>query len=301
MDIIIYGHNGWIGTQVKNLLNKDNSKITFYCSQYRVDDTVNIEKELLEVNPSHMLCLVGRTHGMIDDKEYTTIDYLEQPGKLYENVRDNLYSPVFLSLLAKKHNKHFTYLGTGCVFNYDENHPYGLEENGFTEQDKPNFFGSSYSTVKGFTDMLMHQLESNTLNLRIRMPITCDLSARNFITKILNYKKICSIPNSMSVLPDLLPTMLNMMENKELGTYNFTNPGLISHNEILTMYRDIVDHTFKWENFTIEEQNMILDSKRSNNFLDTTKLESKYKVPNIKESVKKILYELNDKLNNNSI
>jgi 3,5-epimerase/4-reductase len=131
------------------------------------------------------------------------------------------------------------------------------------------------------------------------MPITCDLSGRNFITKILNYKKICSIPNSMSVLPDLLPTMLDMMKNKELGTYNFTNPGLISHNEILTMYRDIVNNTFKWENFTIEEQNLILDSKRSNNFLDTTKLESKYNVPNIKESVKKILYELNDKLNNN--
>lgn len=296
MDILIYGHNGWIGQQVIQLLNKENSKnnsnITFYCSQYRVDDEHNIEKELLEINPTHMLCLVGRTHGIIDDKEYTTIDYLEQPGKLYENVRDNLYSPVFLALLAKKHNKHLTYLGTGCVFNYDDTHPFGLEENGFTEQNKPNFFGSSYSIVKGFTDLLMHQMESNTLNLRIRMPITSDLSARNFISKILHYKKICSIPNSMSVLPDLLPTMLDMMKNNELGTFNFTNPGLISHNEILTMYRDIVNSSFTWENFTIEEQNMILDSKRSNNFLDTTKLESKYKVPNIKESVKKILSEL---------
>jgi len=128
------------------------------------------------------------------------------------------------------------------------------------------------------------------------MPITCDLSARNFITKIVNYEKICSIPNSMSVLPNLLPVMLDMMRNNELGTFNFTNPGLISHNEILTMYRDIVDNDFTWKNFTIEEQNMILDSKRSNNFLDTKKLESKYNVPNIKESVKKILSEINDNL-----
>ena len=58
-----------------------------------------------------MLCLVGRTHGKIDNKEYTTIDYLEQPGKIYENVRDNLYSPVFLALLAMKHKKHLTYMG----------------------------------------------------------------------------------------------------------------------------------------------------------------------------------------------
>ena len=38
-------------------------------------------------------------------------------------------------------------------------------------------------------------------------------------------------------------------------------------NEILTMYKEIVDPNFTWENFDIEEQNKILDSKRSNNYL----------------------------------
>jgi 3,5-epimerase/4-reductase len=296
MDIIIYGHNGWIGQQVINELNKEHNKTTFYCSQYRVDDEANIEKELLELNPSHMLCLVGRTHGTIGDKEYTTIDYLEQPGKIYENVRDNLYSPVFLALIAMKHNKHLTYMGTGCIFAYDDNHPFGQETNGFIESDKPNFFGSSYSVVKGFTDKLMHTLESNVLNLRIRMPITADMSKRNFITKITTYDKICSIPNSMTVLPELIPVMLQMMEDNKKGTYNFTNPGLISHNEILEMYSDIVDQSFTWKNFSLEEQNEILASKRSNNFLDTSKLESEYKVTNIKDSVKKIMYEIKNSL-----
>jgi nucleoside-diphosphate-sugar epimerase len=296
MDIIIYGHNGWIGQQVINELNKENNKITFYCSQYRVDDESNIEKELLELNPSHMLCLVGRTHGTIGNIEYTTIDYLEQPGKIYENVRDNLFSPVFLALLAMKHNKHLTYMGTGCIFAYDDIHPFGQETNGFSESDKPNFFGSSYSVVKGFTDKLMHQLESNVLNLRIRMPITNDMSKRNFITKITTYEKICSIPNSMTVLPELIPVMLRMMEDNKRGTYNFTNPGLISHNEMLEMYRDIVDPSFTWNNFSLEEQNAILASKRSNNFLDTRKLESEYTVTNIKDSVKKILYEIKNRL-----
>jgi 3,5-epimerase/4-reductase len=287
MNIIVYGHGGWIGQQVIKLLQVTN--ITYYCSQYRVDDIENIEKELLEVKPTNMLCLVGRTHGTIGTVQYTTIDYLEQPGKLYENVRDNMFSPVFLSLLAMKHSIHLTYLGTGCIFNYDDMHPFGEETNGFTEEDKPNFFGSSYSIVKGWTDRMMHCMDSNVLNLRIRMPITDDLSGRNFITKILNYEKICSIPNSMSVLPDLLPVMLEMMREKEHGTFNFTNPGLISHNEILTMYREIVDNSFTWTNFSIEEQDKILASKRSNNYLSTEKLESKYNVKNIKESVKDIL------------
>jgi hypothetical protein len=35
-------------------------------------------------------------------------------------------------------------MGTGCIFEYDDTHPYGDPETGFTEEDTPNFFGSSY-------------------------------------------------------------------------------------------------------------------------------------------------------------
>ena len=199
--------------------------------------------------------------------------------------------PVLLSKICKKYRIHYTYLGTGCIFKYDEEHPYEKEENGFKEQDLPNFFGSNYSIVKGATDQLMFYLNNETtLNLRIRMPITNIDNPRNFITKITTYEKICSIKNSMTVLPELLPVVLDMMEHQYIGTMNLTNPGLISHNEILEMYREHVDPYFTWNNFTKEEQSLILDSDRSNNYLDTTRLESLYpNVNNIKDSVRKIL------------
>ena len=137
--------------------------------------------------------------------------------------------------------------------------------------------------------------EDNVLNLRIRMPITGSMNTRNFITKITTYEKICSIPNSMTVLPELLPLALDMMNNNMTGTINLTNPGLISHNEILTMFTEIVDPEFTWKNFTAEEQRKILASDRSNNFLDTTKLETMYpQVKNIKESVREMLYSYKD-------
>merc|ERR1712118_232498 len=104
------------------------------------------------------------------------------------------------------------------------------------------------------------------------MPITESQNPRNFITKIINYEKICSIPNSMTVLPELLPVALDMLLKNITGTYNLTNPGLISHNEMLTMFQEIVDPSFTWKNFTVEEQNKILSSERSNNFLNTNKL-----------------------------
>jgi len=105
------------------------------------------------------------------------------------------------------------------------------------------------------------------------MPIIEEDCPRNFITKITNYKKICSVPNSMSVLTELLPIALRMLKVGMTGTINLTNPGVISHNEILDMYKEYVDPTFTWENFSIEEQREILACERSNNLLDTSLLE----------------------------
>lgn len=280
MKILIYGHNGWIGTMFTNILN--NMNILYVKGQSRADSIEMVNNEVKTVCPTHIVSFIGRTHG----KDCSTIDYLEQKDKLYENIRDNLYGPYVLAYVASQYNIHYTYLGTGCIFKYDETHPYGIEENGFDDDSDPNFFGSSYSVVKGFTDMMMHTMP-HVLNLRIRMPITNVDNPRNFITKITTYKKICSVPNSMTVLSELLPYAVDMMKNNTTGTINFTNPGLISHNNILEMYRELVDTTFTWENFTSEEQNMILKADRSNNFLDTTKLTTLYPhIMNIKDSVR---------------
>jgi len=42
----------------------------------------------------------------------------------------------------------------------------------------------------------------------------------------------------------------------------------------IEMYKNIIDPHFIWKNFTIEEQDKILSSKRSNNLLNTNKLTS---------------------------
>jgi len=289
MKVLIYGSNGWIGKQFINILEQNN--IEYICGNSRCDDEINLKNEIDIINPSHIISFIGRTHGSIDNVKYTTIDYLEQSGKLTENINDNLYSPILLANICTQKNIHYTYFGTGCIFKYDDFHPFEQEKYGFTEEDKPNFFGSSYSIVKGYTDRLMHIFDKNVLNLRIRMPITGEENPRNFITKIINYKKICSIKNSMTVLPELLPIVLDMMKNKTVGTINLTNPGLISHNEILDMYKEIVDPDFVYENFSADDQRKILACDRSNNYLDTTRLENLYpNIKNIKESVRECLF-----------
>ena len=119
--------------------------------------------------------------------------------------------------------------------------------------------------------------------------------------------QVVDIPNSMTVLPELLPYSIEMVSSihQQLlylslglhrvttatwillsvycvcllqaqrgltGIMNYTNPGTVSHNEILEMYKEYIDPEFKWSNFTIEEQSKVIVAARSNNLLDTKRV-----------------------------
>ena len=281
MKILFFGSKGWIGQQFGFFLNKNG--ITYISTDVRADDEKAVEDEIKLYSPTHIISFIGRTHG----GEYNTIDYLELSGKLKDNIRDNLYSPLVLSILCERYNIHYTYLGTGCIFSSDDPTTTSIDDDAL-----PNFFGSSYSTVKGFTDRLQHLYSKNTLNLRIRMPIVNYEHNRNFLSKIFKYEKICSMPNSMTVLEDMFPVIMDMMSKNTTGTFNLVNKGLITHNEILEMYKEHIDPLFVWKNFSVEEQNTVLLSKRSNTQLSNDKLYSLYPdIPDIKTSVEKCVIQ----------
>ena len=289
--ILFFGGGGWIGKQLVELLQGQYSVIL---STVRPQHIEALRTELDDVKPTHVVSTIGRTHGKINNKEIPTIDYLEYDGKLKENVIDNLYAPITLAHECQRRNIHYTYLGTGCIFEYDDIHSNGI---GFLEDDEPNFFGSSYSIIKGVTDQLMHQFSDSVLNVRIRMPITSDPNPRDFITKIVNYAKICSMANSMTVLDELLPLLVEMILDYRTGTIHLTNPGTISHDEILTLYKEIIDPTKTWQTMTYEEQSLLLKSKRSNNELDTTLLQQWF--PNVLPIRESIINVLNNRFTKN--
>lgn len=142
---------------------------------------------------------------------------------------------------------------------------------GYTEEERANYHGSYYGHTKGMLEEMLREYDQ-TCVLRLRMPVGDDLHPRNFVTKILHYAKVVNVPNSMTVLPELLPLSIVMAERRLVGIYNFCNPGSISHNEVLQLYCKHVDPTFTWTNFTVAEQALVLKGGRSNNTLDHTKL-----------------------------
>lgn len=261
MKVLVFGGKGWIGSQ---FINNTNHEVII--AKTRADQYLNTFKEIEEVRPDCVISFLGRTYGTIDGKLIPSIDYLEFPGKLYDNMRDNFYAPYNLAFICDQLNIHFIYLGTGCIYTYTETKKI------FTEDDIPNFFGSGYSTVKGYTDQMLRHFK-NTLQLRIRMPVSKLVSGRNLIDKLLGYPNICSIPNSMTVLDDMWPVIDTMIQERELGVYNLTNPGTAEHDWILRQYKEHILPEHTWNIISYEEQKKYITSERSNNMMDTTKLE----------------------------
>jgi len=271
MRVLLYGATGWIGQMLKNLL-ADHEVIASIC---RLDEYYKIGAELDVVKPTHVLLCAGLTGR-------PNVDWCEDHKEQVVDV--NVVGTSVLASECYRRGLHLTYMGTGCIFEYDNDHPCGDDSRGFTEADEPNFAKSWYSATKILTEKIL-KVYSNVLILRIRMPLSDDLAERNFITKITKYSKVVNVPNSMSILTDLLPIVPQMMINKDTGIWNFTNPGTISHNQILDLYTKYIDPNFQYTNFSLDEQAKILKAGRSNNCLDTTKLTSKYDVPHIQDSI----------------
>jgi hypothetical protein len=128
----------------------------------------------------------------------------------------------------------------------------------------------------------------NALNLRIQYPISGDFHERSVQSKLIKYAKIFSVPNSFTVVDDLWPLALDLSKRGVTGTFNFVNPGTISHDEMLGLYRDVIDPSFKWNSASPEEMVAHLAAPRPNNELDVTKLTSQFApntIPDIKTSL----------------
>jgi dTDP-4-dehydrorhamnose reductase len=280
---LVYGAQGWIGGKLIVLLREKGHIVIEGNS--RLENRESVEAEILAAKPDFVLNAAGKTGR-------PNVDWCEDHKQ--ETIRSNLIGALTLADLCYKYGIHMTNFGTGCIYEYDEKHPMNSGI-GYKEEDTPNFDKSYYSKTKIMLDTLLQDYP-NVLNLRLRMPISDDLNPRSFITKIIGYKRVVNIPNSMTILTDLLPIAIEMTERKMTGVYNFVNPGVISHNEILDLYKQFIDSSFTYQNFSLEEQSKILKAGRSNNELDANKLLKEFpQIPHIKQSIIQVFMRMRDK------
>ncbi|KAF6175062.1 hypothetical protein GIB67_038975 [Kingdonia uniflora] len=281
---LIYGKTGWIGGLLGKICDKQG--IPYEYGKGRLHERSTLVSDIQTVKPTHVFNAAGVTGR-------PNVDWCESHKA--ETIRTNVAGTLNLADVCREQGLLMMNFATGCIFEYNDTHLEGSGI-GFKEEDTPNFTGSFYSKTKAMVEELLKEYE-NVCTLRVRMPISSDLSnPRNFITKISRYNKVVNIPNSMTVLDELLPIAVEMAKRNLRGIWNFTNPSVVSHNEILEMYKSYIDPEFKYTNFTLEEQAKVIVAARSNNEMDASKLKNEFpELLSIKESLIKYVFEPNKK------
>ncbi|CAN6344797.1 unnamed protein product [Urochloa humidicola] len=282
---LIYGRTGWIGGLLGKICEKQG--IPYEYGKGRLQERSSLILDIQTIKPTHVFNAAGVTGR-------PNVDWCESHKP--DTIRTNVVGTLTLADVCREHGLLMMNYATGCIFEYDAHHPEGSGV-GFKEEDTPNFTGSFYSKTKAMVEELLKEYE-NVCTLRVRMPISSDLSnPRNFVTKISRYNKVVNIPNSMTILDELLPISVEMAKRNLRGIYNFTNPGVVSHNEILEMYKQYIDPSFKWTNFNLEEQAKVIIAPRSNNEMDASKLKEEFpELLSIKDSLIKYVFEPNRKV-----
>lgn len=245
--ILLVGGTGWIGPKVALELDyTSDSAARVTNAKFRLQDTRGMWEEIKAVNPTHVVLCAGITGR-------PNIDWCETHPQ--ETVSINLEGTVTLAQICNRLGIHLTNYATGCIYTGDATLP-------FTEHDKPNFTGSLYSRTKAHAENIqVGAYASTTLVLRLRMPIGEDIDhPRNLVAKLRNYSQLINLPNSVSVLSELLPISCHMTLNSHTGLYNFTNPGAITPAQIMRAFDETFPHLTKpWT--AVEDTDILFTSK----------------------------------------
>lgn len=270
MKVLVLG-KGFISTELCKSLQTDD---IIYQYGYELNSINEISRVLDKYKPDLIINCIGKTGR-------PNIDWCETHK--YETYFSNTIIPLLLAEVCNSKKIHLIHISSGCLYtSYKENNQ------GYKEEDSTSP-GSYYSFTKLATDLVLKDLENVTI-LRIRMPLLPKKHPRNYIDKIINYKKLINEPNSMTYVPDLTKIVQSFIKEPRSGIFNATNPGILGAADIVREFQKFVpSHSF--EEISNEDLNKMVLGKRSNCIIDSTKLYSilDFELLNIQENINDII------------
>jgi 3,5-epimerase/4-reductase len=140
---LIWGGEGWVAGHLKDLLEKQGKEV--FTTTVRMENREAVEAEIDKVKPTHILNAAGCTGR-------PNVDWCEDNKEA--TVRSNVIGTLNLTDVAFQKGVHITVFATGCIYQYDDKHPWGGP--GYKEEDKANFAGSFYSETKAHVEEVRH-------------------------------------------------------------------------------------------------------------------------------------------------
>lgn len=225
------------------------------------------EEEVERYRPRILVNCIGFTGGRnVDGCEQ------EKDTTLFANVE----VPLILAEVALRRKIKLVHISSGCIYHYDY-----AKDKPVPENKLPDFFDLYYSRTKIYSERALEILAPRygVLMARIRIPLLDRPHPRNILTKLINFKKVIDIPNSVTYLPDFFKALKHLLKIDANGIYNIVNKGGLRYPQLLDVYKKYVP-AFKYELIDLKKLNMV----RTNLVMSTLKLEkSGFKIRPIKE------------------
>ncbi|MBF0489403.1 MAG: sugar nucleotide-binding protein [Candidatus Omnitrophica bacterium] len=177
----------------------------------------------------------------------------------------NTMVPIWLGEVAFRKAIKLVHISSGCVYHYDYK-----KQKPMTEEQLPDYFKLFYSRTKIYAEGVLNTLvkNSNVLIVRIRIPLDRTPHPRNLLTKLIKYKKVINIPNSITYIPDFIKALEHLLKMDARGIFNIVNKGGLKYSALMDIYKKSVPD-FKYK--IISPEDLHLD--RTNLLLSVRKLE----------------------------
>jgi dTDP-4-dehydrorhamnose reductase len=168
------------------------------------------------------------------------------------------------------------HVSSGCIYTGTRS-----DGSGFTETDSPNFTFrqnncSFYSGTKALGEEVLAGA-SNVYIWRLRIPFDHRDGPRNYLTKLMSYKRLLDATNSISQLQEFVASTFACWEKSvPFGIYNVTNPGVVTTKQVVAHI--ISSGVLKKDYVFFKDESEFMDiaakTPRSNCVLNSEKLAS---------------------------
>lgn len=260
--ILIFG-KGFIGSRIQEEFHLAPCDIT----DKRIYSLEDAQEEIKKHNPQVIINCIGYTgESNVDDCE-------KDKNK---TLLANTFVPIILAEIALRNNLKLIHISSGCIYHFDYSNQKPLKE-----EDLPDYFDLYYSRSKIYAERSLEILAKrfNILIIRIRIPLDNRPRPRNILTKLINYKRIVDIPNSITYIPDFIKALEHLIKIDARGIYNVVNRSALRYPELLNIYKKYRPD-FKYEIIDYKDLNLV----RTNLILSVQKLEKAgFKVRDIHE------------------
>jgi len=246
--ILIFG-KGFIGERLSSAFKCD-------VTSKMIHGFADAQSEVDRFSPSVIINCIGYTgEHNVDDCE----------NNKDATLSANVFVPIMLAEVALRNKIKLVHISSGCIYHYDY-----AQQPPITEADSPDFFELFYSRSKIYAERALDvsAQRQNILLARVRIPLDDRPHPKNILNKLIRYKKIIDIPNSVTYIPDFIQALRHLIEIDAKGIYNVTNRGGLCYPKLMDVYKRYVPD-FQYETIKFDSLNLV----RSNLILSTKKLE----------------------------